>query len=502
MPTFTPFFETLTDDSDVVRLLDASVGNLLTRNGYTMSRAPADIQNVAQHISDWITVAIRNKAPWLDRANSNGIPLKLAKCQTLGMLTKEANKAMRLALQRCDFATPIAGEEEVVTHLAAGYTLVRLRTDTALKREGFMMQHCIGLGAYDRALTMLGVEFLSLRDRMGKAHITVEVVNDKILQLKGKQNRSPRPEYLDLILPGLRDRNLGMDEQKTIDGLVEDEPGQLFSIYALPEGFRAKASIFANHLIDLAKLPRGLTAPTYVSLDGSGLKEVPDGLNSGSDLSIVRSKELVKIGTNVRVGGGLHIGGCSLLTTLPHDLHVVGSLYTRWNDIFGDPPEEDEFCDAIREIPASIYVGQDIYLNGCRSLRQFPEGIVIRKTLSIEDTAIEWLPERLVVPENLNLGGGHLLGLPKVLHVGKDLRVDLHAFGLLLAAIEARHDIIIGGSVYVENQPISINLKKYPDDDPQYKEWTDDGRYYFYNPPDDLPQPIPMWTEVPPSKRR
>lgn len=496
MSDFTPFFKTLTDNPEVVRLLDVSVGSVLTRNGWSTSRAPADIQDVAQHISDWITAALRNRASWLEKVNDKNVPLKLAKCHTLEMLTHEADKAMRMALQKCEFAMPIAGEDEVVAHLDEGYTLVRLLTEASLRREGFMMQHCIGLGAYDSALTTPGVEFLSLRDRMGKAHATLEVIDGLVMQLKGKQNRLPLPPYLNLLAPVLRSRGLRVKPKQIIDGLVEAEDGQLHSVYNLPQNFSA-TNVCAYHLSDLTELPHGMRAVGYISLEGSGLRLVPDNLQSGSELYIVRSKELVKIGDGVRIGDNLHLGGCRMLTALPADLHIEGNLYTRWIDFYGDPPKEDEFCDRLVDLPSSLYVGGDVYLDGCRSLKTFPRGLVVRKSLNIQGTQIESLPDQMIIPENLFIGGGFLQAFPKVLHIGKDLRVDLHGFGLLLNAIEARHDITIGGSVYVEGQPISINLKKPPEDDPQYMEWTECGRYYSYNPPPDIPPPLTDWTRVP-----
>jgi hypothetical protein len=499
MPAFTQFFETITDDPEVVRLLDISVGPVLVRNGWSVARA-SEIHDVTRHIADWIAASVRKGAAWVERLNGEGVPLKLAKCHTLDMLVHEADKAMRLDLQKREFATPAAGDEEMVAHLEDGYTLVRLDSEAALKREGAMMQHCIGLGAYDHALALPSVEFLSLRDRMGNAHVTVEVIDGRISQLKGKQNRRPQPRYVDLIVPGLRQRHLRLDAEKTVDVLVDDEDGRLFSIYSLPDGLRTKAGIFAVDLLDLTSLPASLSVAGTIFLEGSGLRELPCGLKS-RDLDVGRSARLERIGSGVKIGGHLHLGGCSQLKALPGDLHVEGCLYTRWNDWFGDPPKPDEFCDSLVDLPPSIDIGGDIYLDGCRSLRQFPEGIVIRKSLNIAGTAIERLPDQLVVPENLFLGGGHLLALPKSLRVGKDLRVDLRGFGLLLAAIDARHHLEIGGSVYVDGQPVSVNLEKYPDDDPRYMEWSADKTCYFYSPPADLPVPEPRWTKCPPFKR-
>lgn len=281
---------------------------------------------------------------------------------------------------------------------------------------------------------------------------------------------------------------------------MEAEDGQLHSIYELPDYFRA-SRVYAYHHRDLTSLPNGMSSIGSLTIYESGLLKVPDDLQAGGGLDVERSRRLSSFGERVIVGGNLCIGGCQSLTALPADLHVEENLYTRWHDMFGDLAVEDEFCDGLTDIPSSVYIGGDIYLDGCRSLQIFPADLKIRKSLNINGTKIEHLPERLIVPGHLYLGGGHLRAFPKVLHVGKNLRVDLHGFGLLLAAIDARHDLVVGGCVYVEGKPVSINLKKYPDDDPQYKKWSEDGRWYSYEPPDDLPAPEPMWTKVPPFTR-
>jgi hypothetical protein len=165
MTEFIPYFKTLTSDPEVIRLLDDSIGVILTRDGHTMSSAPSDIVDTARHVADWITVALKEKAGWLSRLNSNNVPLKLAKCYSLPMLVHEADKAMRIALQRNAYAPPRDGDEEVVAFLDKGFTLVQLFTNAALRNEGLMMQHCIGLGSYDASLKNNDTQFLSLRDR-------------------------------------------------------------------------------------------------------------------------------------------------------------------------------------------------------------------------------------------------------------------------------------------------------------------------------------------------
>lgn len=77
--------------------------------------------------------------------------------------------------------------------------------------EGDVMQHCVGgLGYLERALYN-HMEIYSLRDPKGRPHVTVAVSTDvkRILQVQGKQNRAPLPEY-----------QARVDEWKSREGLL------------------------------------------------------------------------------------------------------------------------------------------------------------------------------------------------------------------------------------------------------------------------------------------
>lgn len=498
MTAFVEFFESLSGNAEVVRLLDASLGKILTDDLWTPSAVPAEARDAAGHICDWITIALRDGASWLSRTDDRGVPLKLAKCHSLEMLMHEADKAMRIALQRSPFAVPRGGQEEIVAYLAGGYTLVRLLTETSLNYEGGMMQHCIGLGAYDQALGDPDVKFLSLRDRAGKPHVTVEAVHGFVRQMKGKQNRSPLAAYIGIIAPGLRALGLRMHEDAYAPGTISSKDGEIYSVYDLPAGFAAHQH-YHSGLKLLTRLPEGMTAAGALYFRGSSLTTVPDGLDAAA-ISLESCHELQAIGSGVRSRGNLYLGGCPSLSSLPADLHVQDHLYTVWRGDFGGPVIEPEYCDALVDIPPTLYVGGDIYLNGCRSLRSIPQGLVVRQSLNVEGTKIEKLPDPLTVPQNLLLGGGSLAALPRVLHVGGDLWIGLHEFGLLLSAIDNRHDIRIGGTVYVEGQAITINLMKHPEHDVRYIEKIEGESYYLYNPPADLPVPTD-WTKMPPPRK-
>jgi hypothetical protein len=82
---------------------------------------------------------------------------------------------------------------EVVADLSDGWTAQKLTTEDQLDDEGEEMQHCVGSYAYEvsRGRTTI----YSLRDANGRPHVTIEVSNNKIEQIRGKQNEEPAEKY-------------------------------------------------------------------------------------------------------------------------------------------------------------------------------------------------------------------------------------------------------------------------------------------------------------------
>ncbi len=157
-----------------------------------------------RHITDWLKAAVGNDEAWLKHLDDRGRPKKLMKFSSMEDITKEANKAMLKAAQRFSAVKLVEGDEELYAELQDGFYVVRLLTPAALDRESAQMQHCIGNGGYDKALANPDNLYLSLRDKHGKAHATLEVNDGKLIQLQGKQNTVPVDKYLDVLVPFLK----------------------------------------------------------------------------------------------------------------------------------------------------------------------------------------------------------------------------------------------------------------------------------------------------------
>jgi hypothetical protein len=198
------------NNQELARLLALSVGRVLNNAYLRYEDWEAQYQGCdIGHITDWLKVALRNNDLWLSNVDHKNRPLKLMKFSTLEQITLEADKAMMKANQKNQGIQLSPGEEELVVELADGYYLVELLTPSALDKEGSLMQHCVGHGAYDDDVESGDVKILSLRDPSGKPHATIELNvpetavfhHYEIAQIQGKQNKLPIGKYLSVLKP-------------------------------------------------------------------------------------------------------------------------------------------------------------------------------------------------------------------------------------------------------------------------------------------------------------
>jgi len=103
-----------------------------------------------------------------------------------------APKAVAEAERWFDEEGPIP-QGEVVKKLSKGWTAQHLTKEDELDREGERMQHCVG--SYYAEVSHGGTDIFSLRDANGNPHVTYEVKNNRIKQIKGKQNAVPAEKY-------------------------------------------------------------------------------------------------------------------------------------------------------------------------------------------------------------------------------------------------------------------------------------------------------------------
>ncbi|MCS4089684.1 PcfJ domain-containing protein [Rhizobium sp. BK176] len=254
-----------TDAPDVFPLLRMSVGRVLTNIGVKLDSEVKAIMECAlpetRHIYDWLLASQIRGEPWLSRCDPQGRPLKLMKFSTIPQITAEANKAM--AKRRGDgFRVPPTSGTEVVHECGDGWTIVRLMTPEALDYEGAQMGHCVGQGGYDHLIEEDPI--YSLRDPMGRSHITIEVdaYSKRIAQLKGKQNAAPKIEYTRRLVGWKGLVGLTIDGQECPSGFGLDKRLGLVELGELKSGDVFEGDLWIewnDKLENPLVLPSGIT---------------------------------------------------------------------------------------------------------------------------------------------------------------------------------------------------------------------------------------------------
>lgn len=310
-----------------------------------------------RHIVDWLKASKMNNEQWLQNLDDRGRIKKLMKFSSLSQIHDEADKVMRIKAQQSITAEVSTGAEKIIETLADGYYIVQMLTPTALDRESAYMQHCIGNGAYDDGLKDNKVEYLSLRDKIGKPHATLEIHDDIVVQLQGKQNKSPAQKYLNLIIPYLKVRKLGWNNDVAKQGGIYDIDYNFHpldipfsddlcvngnidfietSIYALPNNFK----VIGNLSLDftrIKKLEDGLEVAFDISLEDSDIEHISPDIKIGGDL-ILANCQITELSDNLKIGRDLILRGSSL-ERLPNGLNAGGVIYmddTRIIDIPDD----------------------------------------------------------------------------------------------------------------------------------------------------------------------
>jgi len=130
---------------------------------------------------------------------------------------------------------------ELISKLSDGFTLVKLLTKSACEHEGNIMQHCSA--SYSEKVESRQTSIYSIRDRSNESHVSIEIQNNTVIQIKGKQNQFPIEKYHKYILEVFTKvlKNVGVDLSEY--GLVKDVKGNLYSVENMPDGIQIKGDL-------------------------------------------------------------------------------------------------------------------------------------------------------------------------------------------------------------------------------------------------------------------
>jgi hypothetical protein len=422
----------MSSNEAVAKLCVLSIGRVLMRswekNGdwsHDFCRYTRDIN----HVRDWLTSSVADGDPWLKRVDVEGRPLKLTKMHSMEQLVAEADKAFAKKLQKVGKSA--AGEgEELFMVLSDGYKVVQMLTPSALDRESTAMQHCVGLGSYDRHLNDERYALFSLRDHLGHPHATIEVdrKNKALLQLRGKQNALPIMKYLRLLAPFITAERLNSGETASM-GFVIGAGGVVHHSSEIPDGaeFDGLVSLQGYEGDPIIRLPVGIVVrgDLFLHKGFEGLLALP-GTVSGD----VHAKYLTlpDLSPDFKFGGGLNLEG-SWVGNLPENLHIRGDLVLKhWRRVV---------------LPRGLVIDGDLDVTQA-GINELPDDIVIKGSLLASNSTLNNLPDGLSVGGSVFLGSTkHLEEIPPGFSVGDNL---------MLRDSSVRHiadDVFVGGMVSI-----------------------------------------------------
>jgi hypothetical protein len=273
---------------DVLDLLRSAVSRLVARSmdghdaeAFTFENDGAFIEDV----SDWLTEAVVNDVPWLANVDGNGVPRKFSKFSKLADIKDEIARSREKARRSRTTVALVPGEELLVAELAEGFSIVRLMSAGALRRESDVMQHCVGEGGYTEGVRTGKIRIMSLRDPAGNPHATLEVDPAEMVvrQLRGKQNKMPIRKYMDLIVPWIAASAYKVQSNELGGGYVQTGDRGIVHISDLGESEEISGNV-TLHQSDGEPfvLPKGLHVDGSLELRSSGGEaspvELPEGL--------------------------------------------------------------------------------------------------------------------------------------------------------------------------------------------------------------------------------
>jgi hypothetical protein len=385
----------LTDDDRVARLAVIGIGRVLFRHhkkdgdwGAVFDAFLVEIR----HVIDWLTSAVMDGDEWLLRVDSKERPVKLMKMHSIPQLVAEADKAFAKKMQKVGSVAVLPDDERLHMALAEGYNVVQMLSPQALDRESAVMQHCVGLGSYDRHVEGDRYALYSLRDHLNRPHATIEVeiASRTLLQLRGKQNEMPIAKYLKALAPFIEAEGLNSGETAEM-GFVIGKGSIVHHVSEIPDGAEFDRTLvlrgYGDNPDDI-RLPAGISVEGDLDI-GKGFEGILSSSATVSGDVHARGLNIPDISPDFRFGGGLHFDG-SWVGDLPAGLHIRGDLVLK-------------HCRKV-VLPSRLVIDGDLDLTQA-DVEELPGDIVIRGNLHVSDSTLRRLPEGVSVGGAVFLGG-------------------------------------------------------------------------------------------------
>jgi hypothetical protein len=208
------------------------------------------------------------------------------------------------------------------------YKWVELKKAQDCIEEGEAMGHCVGNRSYYLVIKSNKDRIFSLRDIYNRPHVTIciNIVERRIVQLKGKENKEPVGKYIDSVIDFLKHTN-----EKNLWREIQDDTWK----DALKNNFeQAKkfAKLFPKFYSKVELIELGIfTGKSYtctkrLDLSFSKIEFLPANMKVKGALRLYYCTNLNTLPENLTVEGYLDLRGTNV-TKLPESLNVIGVIY-------------------------------------------------------------------------------------------------------------------------------------------------------------------------------
>ena len=308
-----------------------------------------EVAAILERIDRWLATAIKDKERWIEKTDNSGRITRLRNIKTLedalALCEADEERARRSRLAQKDLEDGNDPRDvQIAQRFCDGTFAVKLKSPSALCWEARQMRHCLSNPTYAVRLVRGRVQYFSIRDALGRPHVTLEVAAGRIIECKGRANSDAFLSYGDKI-EALAD----MMGWRSPDPDRGDEP-ELLHQFGLDRLVLERDVTLSEGMLPLARTL--YVNGTLTAIDLDRLTTLPSVLHVGGDLIVRRCRNLRHMPKWLRVEGDTIIERCGTLRRLADHFSGGGSVALR-------------DCPQLRLYPSRTIIGKALEVRRC-----------------------------------------------------------------------------------------------------------------------------------------
>lgn len=404
----------------------------------------------------WIDDAIKQNKPWLERQDSTGRPERLQQISSLADAQYRIDKDAQRGNLKDAFSEAAVvlgrrqrlGHIDIVEKLDSGYIWIQLLTPSALADESALTGNCVGqVTTYSSFIKKPAAAIYSLRDAVGKSHMTVQVEHGTVLQCRGQGNAPPVGHHMAMVSAWIRKKqwSLGPDLAKVC---LFHQEGRYYSLNEIPPAFVYEGDYILRNARWLKHMPKNFSATGNVTIDtADGFAKIVETIRAGKSLRIENCVFLEKISRHLSAKNDIVISQnpelrlitAKLEAQTDIDIHNCHELNFIGNNITAGRNIKISCCPQLLSVGNQIHAEQDFRISTCPQLQSIGNNVTVHGNMQISGCS-----DLRKVGENLHVGGNLIIDrCPKLrsLPASTTVKGTIFCDGRFYKTVEAFNDI-------------------------------------------------------------